>query len=338
LGEKLEHIMTKKIRWGIISTANIGVAKVIPAIQKSKHNQVVAIASRDINTAKNVTEKLSIEKAYGSYEELFADPEIDAIYNPLPNHLHIPYSVAVIEAGKHLLCEKPLGLDAQDIAPLLKLAEKNPQIKVMEAFMYRFHPQWKKTKELIDADAIGKLRSIQTHFYYNNRDSANIRNRAEWGGGALLDIGCYPISVARYLYGREPHRVFAQITPWSGYQVDCLLTGIMDFTDALASFTVATKIENGQMVLASGEKGSIQINWPFNPEPLDSQTLLLRRDKKLELMEFDPADQYSEMADAFALSILNNTSVPTPLTDALANMRVIDAMFESAKKQDWVSI
>ena len=328
----------KKIRWGIISTANIGVAKVIPAIQKSKHNQVVAIASRDISSAKAAAEKLSIEKAYGSYEALLADPEIDAIYNPLPNHLHIPYSMAVVEAGKHLLCEKPLGLDAKDILPLLTLAEKNPQIKIMEAFMYRFHPQWQKTKEWVDTDVIGKLRSIQTHFYYNNRDMDNIRNRAEWGGGALLDIGCYPISVARYLYAREPQRVFAQIVPWTGYEVDCLLTGIMDFTDAIASFTVATKIENGQMVLVSGEKGSIQINWPFNPEPADAQTVLLRRDKKLELVELNPADQYSEMADAFALSILNNTRVPTPLTDALANMRVIDAMFESAKKQEWIAI
>ncbi len=328
----------KKIRWGIISTANIGVAKVIPAIQKSKHNQVVAIASRDISSAKAAAEKLSIEKAYGSYEALLADTEIDAIYNPLPNHLHIPYSMAVVEAGKHLLCEKPLGLDAKDILPLLTLAEKNPQIKIMEAFMYRFHPQWQKTKEWVDADVIGKLRSIQTHFYYNNRDMDNIRNRAEWGGGALLDIGCYPISVARYLYAREPQRVFAQIVPWTGYEVDCLLTGIMDFTDAIASFTVATKIENGQMVLVSGEKGSIQINWPFNPEPADAQTVLLRRDKKLELVELNPADQYSEMADAFALSILNNTRVPTPLTDALANMRVIDAMFESAKKQEWIAI
>ena len=328
----------KKIRWGIISTANIGVAKVIPAIQKSKHNQVVAIASRDISSAKAAAEKLSIEKAYGSYEALLADTEIDAIYNPLPNHLHIPYSMAVVEAGKHLLCEKPLGLDAKDILPLLTLAEKNPQIKIMEAFMYRFHPQWQKTKEWVDTDVIGKLRSIQTHFYYNNRDMDNIRNRAEWGGGALLDIGCYPISVARYLYAREPQRVFAQIVPWTGYEVDCLLTGIMDFTDAIASFTVATKIENGQMVLVSGEKGSIQINWPFNPEPADAQTVLLRRDKKLELVELNPADQYSEMADAFALSILNNTRVPTPLTDALANMRVIDAMFESAKKQEWIAI
>lgn len=330
--------MTKKIRWGILSTANIGIAKVIPAIQKSKHNQVVAIASRNIDTARNAAEKLSIAKAYGSYEALLADPEIDAIYNPLPNHLHVPCSIDVIKAGKHLLCEKPLGLDAKDIVPLLAMAEKNPQLKIMEAFMYRFHPQWKKTKEFVDSGVIGKLRSVQTHFYYNNRDAANIRNIAEWGGGALLDIGCYPISVARYLYGREPQRVFAQITPWSGYEVDCLVTGIMDFSDALASFTVATKIENGQMVLASGEKGSVQINWPFNPEPLETQTLLLQRDKQRELIQIAPVDQYSEMADAFALSILDNTPVPTPLDDALANMRIIDAMFTSAKQNQWISL
>lgn len=330
--------MTKKIRWGILSTANIGIAKVIPAIQKSKYNQVVAIASRNIDTASQAAGKLSIAKAYGSYEELLADPEIDAIYNPLPNHLHIPYSIDVIKAGKHLLCEKPLGLDAKDIAPLLDLAEKNPQLKIMEAFMYRFHPQWKKTKELVDAGVIGKLRSIQAHFYYNNRDEANIRNIVEWGGGALLDIGCYPISVARHLYGREPQRVFAQVTPWPGYAVDCLVTGVMDFTDAIASFTVSTKIENGQMVLASGEKGSVQINWPFSPEPLEAQTLLLQSDKQRELIQIAASDQYGEMADAFARSILDNAPVPTPLSDALANMRIIDAMFTSSKQNQWVSL
>lgn len=330
--------MTKKIRWGIISTANIGVAKVIPALQKSKHNQVVAIASRQINTATEWAQKLSIPKAYGSYEELFADAEIDAVYNPLPNHLHVPYSVAAVNAGKHVLCEKPLGLDLADTAPLIAAAEKNPQIKIMEAFMYRFHPQWQKAKQLVEANAIGKLRNIQANFFYNNRDDSNIRNKADWGGGALLDIGCYPISVSRLLYGREPKKVFAQITPWPGYEVDCLVNGIMDFGDALASFAVSTKVEAGQIVLASGEAGSMQFNMPFSPDPEEIQQILLRQEKQLQIVDVMAADQYSEMGDAFALSILNNTPVPTPLTDALANMRVIDALFESAKKQAWVNI
>jgi predicted dehydrogenase len=330
--------MTKKIRWGIISTANIGVAKVIPALQKSKHNEVVAISSRRIEVAKEWAQKLSIPRAYGSYEALFDDAEVDAIYNPLPNHLHIPYSVAAIEAGKHVLCEKPLGLNLADTAPLIAAAKQHPHLKVMEAFMYRFHPQWQKAKQLIDTNAIGKLRNIQAHFYYNNRDEANIRNVAEWGGGALLDIGCYPISVSRLLYGREPNKVFAQITPWPGYEVDCLVNGIMDFGDALASFAVSTKIENGQMVLASGEAGSFQLNMPFNPEPAEAYSIYLKRERQSKVIDLPAADQYGEMGDAFALSILNNTPVPTPLTDALANMRVIDAMFESVKKQAWVNI
>jgi len=330
--------MTKKIRWGIISTANIGVDKVIPALQKSKHNQVVAIASRQINRATEWAQKLSIPKAYGSYEELFADADIDAVYNPLPNHLHIPYSVAAVNAGKHVLCEKPLGLNLADVVPLIAAAEKNPSIKIMEAFMYRFHPQWQKAKQLVDTDAIGKLRNIQAYFQYNNRDDFNIRNKADWGGGALLDIGCYPISASRLLYGREPERVFAQITPWPGSEVDCLVNGIMDFGDALSSFAVSTKIESGQMVLASGEAGSLQLNIPFSPDPDIIQELILKQDKQSEIVNIAAANQFSEMGDAFALSILNNTSVPTPLADALANMRVIDAMFESAKKQVWVNI
>jgi predicted dehydrogenase len=328
----------KKIRWGVISTANIGVAKVIPAIQQSRYNQVVAISSRQVSVAQEWANNLSIPKAYGSYEALLADPDIDAIYNPLPNHLHVPWSIAAIEAGKHVLCEKPLGLNVNDIQPLLVAAEKNPQLKVMEAFMYRFHPQWKETKKIVVQGEIGTLRHIQSHFYYNNRDQDNIRNRLEWGGGALMDIGCYPISVSRFLFGREPQRVLAHITPWSGYEVDCLVNGIMDFGDCLSSFLVSTKIENGQMVLASGEEGSVQLNMPFNAEPQEAYQLLVRKNKQAEIRMIDAANQYGEMADAFAQSILNNTAVPAPLSDALANMRVIDAMFESARQNQWINL
>lgn len=328
----------KKIRWGVISTANIGVAKVIPGMQQSKHNQVVAISSRDQSAAREWADKLSIEKAYGSYEALLADPDIDAIYNPLPNHLHVPWSIAAIEAGKHVLCEKPLGMNAADIQPLLNAAEKNPQLKVMEAFMYRYHPQWRSMKELVTQNAIGKLRNIQAHFYYNNRDDNNIRNRPEWGGGALLDIGCYPISVSRFLFGREPQRVFAQITPWPGYEVDCLVSGILDFGDAQASFSVSTKIENAQTVLASGEAGSLQLHMPFNPEPHEQYDLIIKQNKQMTVKKMPAADQYGEMADAFALSILHNTAVPTPLSDALGNLRVIDAMFDSAKTGQWINL
>jgi len=329
--------MTKKIRWGIMSTANIGVTKVIPALQKSKYNEVIAISSRSIEPAQNWADKLVIPKAYASYEALLADPDIDAIYNPLPNHLHIPLSMAAVEAGKHVLCEKPLGLHAADIQPLISLAKKNPRLKVMEAFMYPYHPQWVKIRQLINDNAIGKLRNIHSHFYYNNRDELNIRNRADWGGGALLDIGCYPISSSRLLYGRDPIRVFAQITPWPGQEVDCLVTGMMDFGDATASFSVSTKIENGQGLLVSGESGSIQLNRPFTPD-MDSQIISLQQDQQLNSILIEAANQYSEMGDAFALSILNDTAVPAPLTSALAHMRIIDAMFLSAAENKWINL
>lgn len=329
----------QKLRWGVLSTAKIGREKVIPALQKSVHNQVLAICSRTEQSARDTADNLGIERAYGSYEALLADPDIDAIYNPLPNHLHVEWSIKALQAGKHVLCEKPLGLNTADAQRLVDAARAFPQLKVMEAFMYRFHPQWQLTKQLIDEGRIGKLHAVHSHFSYNNREANNIRNKVDMGGGALLDIGCYSISLSRWLFNEEPAQVLGQITPMPGEEVDCLTSAIMEFSAGSASFTAATKIEPVQYVEAIGDEGSLYLERPFyndSEEPV--QRIRITRNRVQEIIEVPDHNHYGAMGDAFALSIFNDTATPTPLADAIANMQVIDGIFTSAAQRQWVKL
>lgn len=326
---------TAKIRWGILSTAKIGRTKLIPAMQSSAHNEVVAICSRDQQSARTVADELGIARAYGSYDELLADPDIDAIYNPLPNHLHVEWSIKALQAGKHVLCEKPLGLNTEDTQRLLDAANAHPHLKAMEAFMYRFHPRWQIAKTLIDSGRIGKLLSLHSHFSYNNREPQNIRNSAAMGGGALMDVGCYSISLSRWLFNAEPTRVIGQVTPYENSEVDCLISGMLAFDQGCATFTAATKIEAQQYMEASGEKGSILLPVPFNPISDSATEIHIKHDGELEIITIEASDHYREMVDAFARSIIDQQPVPTPLSDAISNMRVIDAIFASVTKGQW---
>ncbi len=329
----------KKLRWGVLSTAKIGREKVIPALQKSTHNHVMAICSRDLQSARKVADNLAIERAYGSYEELLADPEIEAIYNPLPNHLHVDWSIKALQAGKHVLCEKPLGLNTADAQRLVDAARAHPQLRVMEAFMYRFHPQWQLAKQLIDEGRIGTLHNVHSHFSYNNREPDNIRNKVDMGGGALLDIGCYSVSLSRWLFNEEPAQVLGQITPMAGEEVDCLTSGLLEFSKGSASFTAATKIESRQYVEAIGDEGSLYLERPFyNDDSEPVQRIYITRNRIQEVIEVPDTNHYSAMGDAFALSIFNNTPVPTSLDDAIANMRTIDALFKSAAERQWITL
>ncbi|MGV8836525.1 Gfo/Idh/MocA family protein [Cellvibrio sp.] len=329
----------KKLRWGVLSTAKIGREKVIPALQKSTHNQVLAICSRDEQSARRVADELHIERAYGTYEEMLTDPDIDAIYNPLPNHLHVDWSIKALQAGKHVLCEKPLGLNTADAQRLVDAARAHPQLKVMEAFMYRFHPQWQLAKQLVDEGRIGKLHAVHSHFSYNNREPDNIRNKAEWGGGALLDIGCYSISLSRWLFNEEPTQVLGHITPMPGEKVDCLTSGIMEFSAGSASFTAATKIEPIQYAEAIGDEGSLYLERPFYNDGSDPvQRVRITRNRVQEVIEVPDSNHYGAMGDAFALSVFNNSPVPTSLDDAIANMRAIDAIFKSAAERKWIAL
>ncbi|MDQ3330287.1 MAG: Gfo/Idh/MocA family oxidoreductase, partial [Planctomycetota bacterium] len=257
----------RKVRWGVLSTAKIGTVKVIPALGKAKHCEVVAIASRNIDKAREAVIPLGVPKAYGSYEELLADPDIDAVYNPLPNHLHVPLSIAALEAGKHVLCEKPIGLSSDEAKTLVDAGKRHPRLKLMEAFMYRHHPQWRRTKELATGGSIGELRTIQSFFSYFKDDPTDIRSRPEFGGGGLMDIGCYNISLSRFLFDAEPRRVYGIVEYDPQMGVDRLASAILEFDKGTSTFTCGTQLVPYQRVNVFGTTGRVEIEIPFNAPP-----------------------------------------------------------------------
>lgn len=318
----------QKLKWGILSTAAIGLKKVIPGIRKSAQNDIIAIASRNTEKAERAAGSLNISKAYDSYEKLLADPEIDAVYIPLPNHLHFPWTLKAIEAGKHVLCEKPMTLNASEAQQIHDVLNDHPEIKVMEAFMYRFHPQWIKTKELVKAGSIGKLYSINSVFSYFNDDPSNIRNKAEMGGGALMDIGCYAISLSRFLFEQEPHSIHSAMEFDDQFGVDVLTTGLLGFDDGLSTFMCSTRLHRYQRVQVFGTEGRIEIEIPFNAPPDKSTRIWLETDARREEIRFPICDQYTLQAEAFAQAIFKNCEVPIPLSDTIANMKVIDQIHE----------
>ncbi len=328
----------KKVAWGVLSTAKIGVEKVIPAMQKAAYCDIVAIASRDAEKAQAAAKKLSIPKAYGSYEALLADPQIEAIYNPLPNHLHVEWSIQALEAGKHVLCEKPIGLNVAEADELVKAARRHPNLKVMEAFMYRHHPQWQKAKQLVTEGGIGELRTIQSFFSYDNRDPHNIRNQADIGGGGLMDIGCYCISLARFLFEAEPQRVVGSIEYDPQFETDRLASGVLDFGRGTSTFTCATQLAPYQRVNIFGTRGRVEIEIPFNAPPDRPCTIWHQTDKGIEEITFETCDQYTIQGDLFSEAILNNTAVPTPLADAVANMQTLEALLASATTGGWQAL
>jgi predicted dehydrogenase len=279
---------------------------------------------------------LDIPKAYGSYEELLADPDIDAIYNPLPNHLHVPWSIKAIEAGKHVLCEKPIALTAAEAQTLVDAARKHPHLKVMEAFMYRHHPQWQRAKKLVDEGKIGTLRTIQSFFSYYNDDPNNIRNRADIGGGGLMDIGCYNISLSRFIFDAEPQRVVGIVEYDPQLRTDRLASGIMDFGNGTATFTCSTQLAPYQRVNIFGTQGRIEIEIPFNAPPDKPCKLWHEAKGKIQEIILPTTDQYTVQGDLMSQAILKDTPVPTPLEDAVRNMRLIEAIVESGRGNNWV--
>ena len=325
-----------KVRWGILSTANIAATKVIPAMQQGKYCEVTAIASRDLAKAQAEAKQLGIPRVFGSYEELLADPHIDAIYNPLPNHLHVPWSIKALEAGKHVLCEKPIALTAGEAQRLLEAAKQHPNLKIMEAFMYRFHPQWQRAQRLVLEGKIGELRTVQTFFSYFNDDAHNIRNVAEVGGGAMLDIGCYAVSVARFIFNAEPQRVFGIVEYDPRLKTDRLASGILDFGRGTSTFTCSTQLTPYQRVNIFGTEGRIEIEIPFNAPPDRPCKLWYQHEDAIEEILLDTCNQYTLQGDMFAQAVLNDTPVPTPIADAVANMQAIEAVFRSSKTGEWI--
>jgi predicted dehydrogenase len=333
--------MANKVRWGVLSTAGIGVKKVIPAMQKGEWVDVMAIASRDRGKAEETARALGIAKAYGSYEDLLADPQIEAIYNPLPNQLHVPWSIRAAEAGKHVLCEKPLSITVAEARTLLAVQQRTG-VTIGEAFMVRTHPQWLRTRELIASGRIGELRSVQGFFSYFNTDPKNIRNIPECGGGALMDIGCYPINTARFVFGEEPLRVSGLIERDPTSKVDRLTSAILEFPSGHATFTCSTQLVPYQRMQLLGTKGRIEIEIPFNA-PNDRPCRIFIDDGRdlfgggITVETFPTCDQYTIQGDVFSRAVREGGRVPVPVADAIKNMAVIEAVFRSAESGAWVS-
>lgn len=324
-----------KVRWGVLSTAHIGTATVIPAMQQGTYCEVTAIASRDRARGQSVAQQLGIPKSYGSYEELLADPDIDAVYIPLPNHLHVPWSIKALEAGKHVLCEKPIAPTAAEAQKLVDAAKQYPNLKIMEAFMYRFHPQWQQARQLVRDGSIGTLRTVQSFFSYYNDDPHNIRNIAEVGGGGMLDIGCYNVSLSRFIFGAEPRRVSAIVEYDPQLNTDRLDSGILDFGNGTSTFTCSTQLTPYQRVNIFGTEGRIEIEIPFNAPTTRPCKMWYQHGDTIDEILLDTCNQYTLQGDMFAQAVLNDTPVPTPLEDAIANMRVIDAVIRSSKSGGW---
>lgn len=327
------------VRWGILGTAKIALEKVIPGMRGSTLAQVVGIASRDIAKARAAANRLGIPRAYGSYEELIDDPDIEAIYNPLPNHLHVPWSIRAAERGKHVLCEKPIALTAREARDLLE-ARDRAGVQIGEAFMVRTHPQWLKVKDILTSGRIGELRLIAGHFSYYRRDPLDIRSRVEWGGGALMDVGCYPITISRWLFGAEPREVVGLVERDPDMHVDRLTSGLLRFERGQATFSCATQLVPYQTMQILGTTGRIAVEIPFNAPPRDECRIFVDDGSDLagggiETIRFPPVDQYRVQADRFSEAVRGVGSVPVSLEDAVGNMAVIDALFRSAESGRW---
>jgi predicted dehydrogenase len=328
-----------EVRWGILSTADIALTKVIPGIQKAGRCRVVAIGSRNLERAREAGDRLGIPKVHGSYEALLADPEIDAVYVPLPNHLHAEWTIAAARAGKHVLCEKPLAMTAADAARMVDVC-RGEGVRLMEAFMYRLHPSWIAVRELVASGRIGKLVAVQSWFSYFNDDPSNIRNIREAGGGALYDIGCYSVNLSRMLFGAEPVRVEASLSRDPASGVDVMASGILEFEDGgVATFTCSTRAEDDQRVHVYGSEGRISIGIPFNIPPDRPTQVFVSTGgdppvaPDTEVLTFDTADPYAVEAARFAEAILDGGPTPTPPEDGIANLRVIERLFEAAERR-----
>lgn len=329
------------VRWGILSTAKIGRTKVVPGMMKSPLCHVVAVASRHEEAARKMTSELGIEKAYGSYEALLADPDIEAIYNPLPNHLHVPMTLAAAAAGKHVLCEKPIAITANEAE---QLRQASSQVLIAEAFMVRHHPQWQRAREIIRSGEIGELRSIQVIFSYFNVEPDNIRNRADIGGGGLLDIGCYAVVAGRYFFDAEPTRTIALVDRDPTYGVDRTTSALLDFGNSRQlTFTVSTQSVPFQRIQLLGTRGRIEIEIPFNAPP-DRPTRIFVDDGSVhggvsaKAIEFPVIDQYEQQGAAFSRAIRGEGPLAYGLEDALMNMRILHAIRLSEESAAWEPI
>jgi len=329
--------MSEKVRWGVLGVAKIAVDKVIPAMQRLASAEIVAIASRDTEKARRAAASLGIPKAYGSYEELIADPAVEAIYNPLPNHLHVPWSIRAAEAGKHVLVEKPVSMNVAECRKLMEARDRTG-VKMGEAFMVRTHPQWIHARDLLRSGEIGRLRCIATAFSFYGRDPANVRNILAYGGGGLMDLGCYAVQVARYFFGAEPARVVSLIERDAEFKIDSLASVLMDFSSGQSLFTCSMQMFPHQRVQIIGDQGRIEIEIPFNAPPDRPTRIFVHTGAGLRSEEFPICDQYAIQGDLFSKAVRGHGEVPTPLEDSIRNMAVLEAIFRSEREGGWVPL
>ncbi len=330
---------SNKVRWGVLGVAEIATKKVIPAMQRGEWTQVDAIASRDAGRAWDAAAALKIPKAYGSYDDLLADADIDAVYIPLPNHLHVPWTIRAAEAGKHVLCEKPIGLSGAEAAQLIPVRDRTG-VRIEEAFMVRTHPQWLRALDIVRSGRLGPVRSIAGFFSYFNDDASNVRNMTTFGGGGLLDIGCYLVNTARMIFQEEPRRVCALIEQDPVLRVDRLSSMLLDFPGGHAIGTCSTQLAPSQSVSISGTRGRIEIEIPFNAPPDRPCRIAVEDGSNLgvpsrEYAQIETCDQYTIQGDLFSRAVREGTPAPYPLEDSVSNLRVIDALFRSARADAW---
>ncbi|HEY0747139.1 MAG TPA: Gfo/Idh/MocA family oxidoreductase [Steroidobacteraceae bacterium] len=332
----------RKIQWGVLSTANIALKRVIPAIFNGERGTVAAIASRDEARAAEAAARFGIPRSYGSYQALLDDPEVDAIYNPLPNHLHVEWTVRALNAGKHVLCEKPLGLNAVEAQAIVGARDRNGK-RVIEAFMVRYHPQWHRVRALVGSGRIGQVQAIQAAFMFTQLDPNNVRNQPDIGGGALYDVGCYPLVTARYVFGSEPTRAIALINRDAKMGVDTLTSGLLEFPGGRQLiFSSALQLATFQRVTILGTAGRIEVPLPFTPSKDQSCRIVIDSGRSLdgtsaEFEDFPAADQYALQCDTAASVFRDEIEQEFPIEDGIANMRIIDALYRSAASRHWES-
>jgi predicted dehydrogenase len=329
------------VRWGVLGVAKIATQKVIPAMQRARGCEVVAIASRDAERARDAARRLRIPHAYGTYEALIDDPDVDAVYIPLPNHLHVPWTTRAAEAGRHVLCEKPIALTAAEARTLLEIRDRTG-VRIQEAFMVRTHPQWRRARQLVADGSLGEVRAMSGFFSYHNDDPVNVRNVLEFGGGGLLDIGCYLVNTARFIFDAEPSRVAGTLDRDPRFGVDRLTSLILDFDGRHAIGTCSTQLQYYQRIQIVGTQGRIEIEIPFNA-PLDRPCRILfdrggdLSGADVQMIEFDVCNQFTIQAESFASALLEDRPQPVPLEDAVANMACIDALVASSRSGHWES-
>lgn len=325
------------VTWGVLGVSTHYELRVSNGLRESRQVRLGGIASRDLSRAQHAAETLGFDRGYGSYQELLDDRAIEAVYIPLPNHMHLEWIKRAADAGKQILCEKPLCLNTEEVDEAIEYC-RDKGVLLMEAFMYRFHPQWRQALEIVRVGEIGTPQTVHCNFFYNNQDPNNIRNQKEAGGGALMDIGCYAVSSARFLLQKEPKRVIGLIDRDERFETDRLSSGVLDFGMQHATFSVGTQTGSAQSVEIFGSGGSVSIILPFNAYPDVPLQIRVRTGIGERTIDTGPADQYVIQFEEFSKTVRANDGAPTPPRDARNNQRVLDALFESAASSRWVEV